>query len=109
MQSVFAVTGAKHSTGSETAVQIESQAPRVPRTNDVQKEYRIMKTTIKRQWKEEEEASTEDRKTSKLIAYISTRLCKVYQYKSAMQYQGQINVVENSSIHGFKSIQLTPN
>ena len=28
----FAVTGAKHSRGSETAMQIESQAPKVPLT-----------------------------------------------------------------------------
>ena len=51
-----------------------------------------MKTTIERQWKEEEEASTEDRKTSKLIAYISTRPCKVYQCRGAMLYQGQISI-----------------
>ena len=59
--------------------------------------------------RKEEEASTDNGKTSKLIAYISTRLCKIYQCKSAMLCQGQISVVENPSIHGFKSIQLGPN
>ena len=47
---------------------------------NVQEKWRNQKTTIKKQEKEEEEASTKIGKTGKLIAYISTRVCKIYQY-----------------------------
>ena len=75
--------------------------------NNVQ-ENKIMKSTIKKQWKRGKKANTESRKTSEMIAYISTRPCKSYQYECAMLCQSQISAAENSSIHGFKSVQLTP-
>ena len=44
----FAVAGAKRSTGSETTMQIET-GPKGTMNYNMQKKYRIIKTTIKRQ------------------------------------------------------------
>ena len=96
----FAVIGAKQPTGSEANMLIVTRPQRVPRTITCKTKTELCSLPSSSNGKEEE-ASTESRKTSKLIAYISIKPCKSYQYKCAMLCQGQISMEENASVHRF--------
>ena len=76
----FVVADAKHSTGSETTVQIKSQAQKEPWTITCKRNTELRRL-LSRNNRNKEEANTENRKTSKLIAYISTRPCKIISIK----------------------------
>ena len=108
MQSDFAVKGAKQSTGSGANMQIVTR-PKSAVNYNVQEKHKAVRSLLSRDLRKDEEANTECRKTSKLIAYISTKSCKGCQCECTMPCQSPISIAENSSVHEFKSVQLTPN
>ena len=48
-------------------------------------------------------------KTSKLIAYLSTRMCKICQCNVHALSNNQISILENSVICQFKLVKIVPN
>ena len=103
----FEVKSARQSTDSEVTMQVITKIKRSA-TNINMQESRIMQLSLRSNGKENE-ISTENKKISKLIAYISYRSCKDYQHGSAILHQNLTSMAENSSVHGSKFIQLTPN